>query len=79
MFITAARHFVEHMAGALAEQPSLRWRRNSGGADGVREGGGGAGDLRGGGVRGEGGEVGGRGSRAVVSVPPKHVAGAGQC
>jgi hypothetical protein len=63
MFIAAARHFVEHMAGALAEQPPLRWRRNSGRANGVRGGGGGAGGVRGGGVRGEGGDVGGRGSR----------------
>jgi hypothetical protein len=27
--ITAARHFVEHVAGALAEQPPQRWRRNT--------------------------------------------------
>jgi hypothetical protein len=53
MVIAAARHFVKHVAGALAEQPPQRWHRNSGGADGVR----------GGGIQGEGGDIGGRGSR----------------
>jgi hypothetical protein len=26
--IATTRHFVEHVAGALAEQPPQRWRRN---------------------------------------------------
>jgi uncharacterized membrane protein YgcG len=65
--IAAARHFIEHVAGALAEQPPQRWRHNTMAAEQMasEEGGGGAGSIRGGGIRGEGGDVGGRGSRGA--------------